>query len=106
MAAGADLNAADGQGRTAAHGAALWGMTGVIKFLHENKLDIIRTARRACGSDVPLMVDCSCPWTVDEAIAAARRLADQDLAWLEEPIYPPDDHAGLARLRTAAPMAS
>ncbi|MCC6531478.1 MAG: mandelate racemase/muconate lactonizing enzyme family protein [Burkholderiales bacterium] len=72
--------------------------------LHENKRDCISAAKRACGSEVPLMVDCSCPWTVDEAIAAARELADQDLAWLEEPIYPPDDHAGLARLRALAPM--
>lgn len=72
--------------------------------LHENKPEIIRAAKRACGSSVPLMVDCSCPWTVDEAIAAARQLADQDLAWLEEPIYPPDDHAGLARLRSIATM--
>jgi ankyrin repeat protein len=46
MAAGADINAADGQGRTAAHGAALWGMTGVIKFLHENKVDLTRTDSR------------------------------------------------------------
>ncbi len=42
MAAGADINAADGQGRTAAHGAALWGMTDVIRFLHENKVDLTR----------------------------------------------------------------
>jgi L-alanine-DL-glutamate epimerase-like enolase superfamily enzyme len=75
--------------------------------LHENRMDIIRAAKRAClekGKNVPLMVDCSCPWTVDEAIAAARELADQDLAWLEEPVYPPDDHSGLARLRAVAPM--
>lgn len=75
--------------------------------LHENKVDIIRAAKRACtagGKDVPLMVDCSCPWTVDEAIIMARELADQKLAWLEEPVYPPDDHGGLARLRSVAPM--
>ena len=72
--------------------------------LHENKTDIIRAAKRVCGDKVPLMVDCSCPWTVDEAIAAARELADQNLAWLEEPIYPPDDHSGLARLRAVAAM--
>ena len=72
--------------------------------LHENKRDCIVAAKQACGDTVPLMVDCSCPWTVDEAIAAARQLADQQLAWLEEPIYPPDDHAGLARLRALAPM--
>ena len=72
--------------------------------LHENKSAIIRAAKKVCGDKAPLMVDCSCPWTVDEAIAAARELADQDLAWLEEPIYPPDDHSGLARLRAVAPM--
>lgn len=72
--------------------------------LHENKFDVIDAAKRACGDKIPLMVDCSCPWTVDEAIAAARELADQKLAWLEEPIYPPDDHAGLARLRAVAAM--
>ena len=48
------------------------------------------------------MVDCSCPWTVDEAIAVAHEWSDMKLAWIEEPIYPPDDHAGLARLRAAA----
>jgi ankyrin repeat protein len=35
LAAGADVNAADTQGRTAAHGAALWGLTDVVRFLHE-----------------------------------------------------------------------
>ena len=41
LAAGTDANAADTQGRTAAHGAALWGLTDVVRFLHENgaKLD-------------------------------------------------------------------
>jgi hypothetical protein len=36
VAAGADVNAADTQGRTAAHGAALWGLTDVVRFLHKN----------------------------------------------------------------------
>src|SRR5688500_6466992 len=36
MTAGVNINAADGQGRTAAHGAAVWGLTEVIRFLHEN----------------------------------------------------------------------
>jgi hypothetical protein len=42
MKAGADINAADGQGRTAAHGAALWGLTDVIRFLGENGVDLTR----------------------------------------------------------------
>ena len=76
--------------------------------LHENKTDIVRTAKNVCGDKVPLMVDCSCPWTVDEAIAMAREWSDMKLAWIEEPIYPPDDHSGLARLRatSSAPIAA
>ncbi|HVG72876.1 MAG TPA: ankyrin repeat domain-containing protein, partial [Vicinamibacterales bacterium] len=46
MKAGADINAADGQGRTAAHGAALWGLTEVIRFLHEHKVDLTRKDSR------------------------------------------------------------
>ena len=36
LAAGTDINAADTQGRTAAHGAALWGLTDVVRFLHKS----------------------------------------------------------------------
>jgi len=36
IAAGTDVNSADNQGRTAMHGAALWGLTDVVKFLHKN----------------------------------------------------------------------
>jgi ankyrin repeat protein len=46
MAAGASINAADGQGRTAAHGAALWGLTEVIRFLHQNGVDLTRKDSR------------------------------------------------------------
>jgi ankyrin len=42
LAAGTDINGVDTQGRTAAHGAALWGWTDVVRFLHDNgaKLDV------------------------------------------------------------------
>jgi len=40
LAAGTDINGVDTQGRTAAHGAALWGMTDVVRFLHENGLTL------------------------------------------------------------------
>jgi ankyrin repeat protein len=42
VAAGVDVNGADTQGRAAAHGAAMWGLTEVVKFLHQNgaKLDV------------------------------------------------------------------
>ena len=73
----------------------------VIK-LHENTYDTILASRRAAGDGVPIMVDCTTPWTVNESIAMSRRLEHMDLMWLEEPIYPPDDHNGLARLRSVS----
>ena len=56
-------------------------------------------ARDAVGPDVELMLDTNCTWSVDEAIDMAHRLQPYDLAWLEEPVTPPDDFAGLARVR-------
>jgi D-galactarolactone cycloisomerase len=69
--------------------------------LHEITVAPIKAAREVAGTDIPIMVDCNCPWTVDEAIAMARKLQPLDLKWLEEPVWPPEDHAGLARVRSA-----
>ena len=68
--------------------------------LHEITVPPIRAAREAVGPDIPIMVDCNCPWTVAEAIAMARELAPFRLKWLEEPVWPPEDHAGLARVQS------
>jgi len=68
--------------------------------LHEITEAPIAAAREAAGAEVPIMVDCNCPWTVDEAIVMARKLQPLNLMWLEEPVWPPEDHAGLARVRT------
>ncbi len=67
--------------------------------LHEIELPMIQAAREAIGPDVKLMVDCNCPWTVLQATDMARKLLDLDLTWLEEPVWPPEDHAGLAQVR-------
>jgi hypothetical protein len=40
MAAGADVMGSDNNGRTALHGAAMWGLTDVVKFVRENGGDI------------------------------------------------------------------
>jgi D-galactarolactone cycloisomerase len=58
-----------------------------------------RGYRTALGADAKLMVDVNCPWTVWQALAMARDLEDLDLTWLEEPVWPPGDHDGLARVR-------
>ena len=67
--------------------------------LHEVTEAPIKAAREVAGAGIPIMVDCNCPWTVDEAIAMARRLVPLGLKWLEEPVWPPEDHRGLARVR-------
>ena len=67
--------------------------------LHEITVPEVRAARQAIGPDARLMVDTNCPWTVRQAIDTAHRLREFDLTWLEEPVSPPGDHAGLARVR-------
>lgn len=67
--------------------------------LHETTEPEVRAARETAGPEVPLMVDCNCPWTPAEARAAAGWLKDYDLLWLEEPIFPPEDFPALAELR-------
>ncbi len=65
----------------------------------------IKAAREAAGPGVDLMVDCNCPWTVEQAIAMARQLEPYGLHWLEEPVWPPENHAGLAAVRKAGRIA-
>ncbi len=76
--------------------------------LHETAESEVKAAREAIGEDVPLMVDTNCPWSPNEARQQAMRLKDYNLYWLEEPIFPPEDFAALARLQqeTGIPLAS
>jgi len=71
---------------------------GAIK-LHEIDVPQVEAARAAVGPGVPIMLDTNCPWSVDHAIDMARRLQPSDLTWLEEPVWPPEDFPGLARVR-------
>ena len=45
------------------------------------------------------MMDTNCPWTPAEAIAMAAQVREYDLFWLEEPVWPPENYAGLAHVR-------
>jgi D-galactarolactone cycloisomerase len=67
--------------------------------LHEITTPAITAARKALGDEPRLMVDVNCPWTIWQALAMARELEDLNLTWLEEPVWPPGDHQGLARVR-------
>jgi L-alanine-DL-glutamate epimerase-like enolase superfamily enzyme len=67
--------------------------------LHEITYPEIAAARDATGPDARIMCDTNCPWTIWEAIDMARRVEHVALTWLEEPVWPPNDYTGLARVR-------
>jgi L-alanine-DL-glutamate epimerase-like enolase superfamily enzyme len=69
--------------------------------LHEIKPELMLAARAAVGPEVALMVDCNCPCSVAQAVEVARQVTPAALGWLEEPVWPPEDHRGLARVRAA-----
>lgn len=71
---------------------------GAIK-LHETTTPAVFAAREAIGPGVPLMVDMNCPLTGEEAIAFAKACRAAHPMFLEEPVWPPEDFATLARVR-------
>jgi D-galactarolactone cycloisomerase len=69
--------------------------------LHQTDVESVRAARTAVGEGVELMLDTNCPWAPDEAVRMARALEPYRLFWLEEPVWPPEDYAALARVARA-----
>ena len=67
--------------------------------LHEITVPEVKAARDVAGAGIPIMIDTNCPWTVAQAVEMARRLAPFDPHWLEEPVWPPENLAGLAEVR-------
>ncbi len=68
--------------------------------LHEIGLEQVRAARDAVGTEVAVMLDTNCPWSLGEATEMVRRLRSFDLYWLEEPCWPPENYAALATVRS------
>jgi L-alanine-DL-glutamate epimerase-like enolase superfamily enzyme len=67
--------------------------------LHEVDVECVRAAREAAGPDIEITLDVNCPWTVREALDMAEKLRPFNLRWLEEPVWPPENYAGLATVR-------
>jgi L-alanine-DL-glutamate epimerase-like enolase superfamily enzyme len=63
----------------------------------------VRAARTALGPDIDLMVDAHGTYTVGEAKRFIQLVADQDIAWFEEPVIA-DDKPGLAEVRASGPI--
>jgi L-alanine-DL-glutamate epimerase-like enolase superfamily enzyme len=72
--------------------------------LHERTADAVKAARHAAGAGVPLMVDTNCAWLPAEAPAAIAQMAAYAPFWIEEPLWPPEDHDALARLKASSPV--
>lgn len=77
---------------------------GYLK-LHQIDVLSVKAARDVAGPDIPITIDTNCPWTVDEAITMAHQFQPFHPMWLEEPVWPPEDHAGLARVRAEGGLA-
>lgn len=72
--------------------------------LHEVDLRCIRAAHEAAGG-TPLMLDINCAWdTEEDAAQFCEDVAGLNAAWVEEPIWPPEDIPAIARIRAASPV--
>jgi L-fuconate dehydratase len=68
----------------------------------------LRIARQAVGPDIKIAIDANQRWEVAEAIEWVARLAQFDLAWVEEPTSPDDvlGHAAIASAISPIPVAT
>jgi len=73
---------------------------GAIK-LHEVSEPVIAAARAVVPRDTALLLDVNCEWSVEDAIAVGKRLKPLGLGWFEEPVFPPEDGAGLREVGAA-----
>ncbi len=76
--------------------------------IHETSVAQSKAAREALGPDVGLMVDTNCAWSREQALGLLPELEALNLAWLEEPTWPPEnvDNLRALRERTAMPLSA
>lgn len=66
-------------------------------------VEVVRAVRQACGPSVSLKVDVTEAYSFKTAVTALTKLAELDVAWVEQPL-PRHQLADLARLRNEAPV--
>lgn len=69
----------------------------------EEDVALIQAVREAIGPDRQLMLDANHAYDATEAIALGRRVADQRIAWFEEPVVP-EDLAAYREVRAGQPV--
>lgn len=68
--------------------------------LHETTRESVLASKEAArASKSRIMLDVNCAWSVPVARDMADALAGDDLMWLEEPVWPPEDCDGLRQVR-------
>ena len=67
--------------------------------LHEVDLTLVETACRVVPEGYPVMLDVNGHWNAVEAEEKARHLEELNIFWLEEPLWPMQDHQAMARVR-------
>ena len=70
-----------------------------IKLHQVTRADVLAAKAAPGAGRARIMLDVNCAWSVEEAHQAAQSLTGDDLLWLEEPVYPPEDVHGLAEVR-------
>lgn len=66
-------------------------------------LDLVRGAREGIREENSLLIDAGCVWDARTALSRARRFAEFQIGWLEEPLSQ-DDLDGYAWLRDRSPV--
>jgi L-alanine-DL-glutamate epimerase-like enolase superfamily enzyme len=70
-------------------------------------VEVVRAIRRAVGDGIEIMLDANGRYDVFTAMTAARRLAEYDVYWLEEPLSAEDADAYVALKRSVTtPLAA
>ena len=69
----------------------------------EKEEAMVAAVRRAAGPDMQIRLDANQAWSVEQAIAAIRCLAEYDLEYVEQPVAA-SDIAGMAEVRRAVPV--
>jgi L-alanine-DL-glutamate epimerase-like enolase superfamily enzyme len=72
--------------------------------LHQVDIESVKAAREAVGDDVEITMDVNGYFNPLEAERFAHELAEYNVGWFEEPIWPPDDYRALAQLRLRSPL--
>lgn len=57
-----------------------------IRLGHKNDYERVKAVRQAMGDNYVLMLDANQRYSLQEAIAVAKKMSDLNIAWLEEPV--------------------